>query len=276
MNETIALLDGDIFAYEAAAAAEEPINWGDGTWTLHALEAPAIAKMESKIQRCADKVEADRIIIALSDEWNFRKDILDTYKSNREGIRRPMLLKLLKEHIELEYETVIRPGLEGDDVLGILSTWKGLEGDKVIITKDKDLLTIPGKHYVMHTDEHLVVTEEEADTFHLVQTLMGDAVDGFSGCPGVGEQTAWEIINDPFGWEQYEHEFKSGKRKGLTELRWKKCAVGSRWEAVVSHFVKAGLCEEEALRQARVAKILRAEDYNFKQKKVKLWKPKES
>lgn len=273
MTETIALLDGDIFAYEAAISAEEPINWGDGTWTLHALEAPAIAKMESKIRRMANEVKADRIIIALSDKGNFRKDILPTYKSNRDFIRRPMLLKLLKEHIRLEYSTITHPNLEADDVLGILATWDGLKGDKVIITKDKDLLTIPGRHYVMHKEEHLVVTEEEADTFHLVQTLMGDTVDGYAGCPGVGETTAWEIMAEPFGWEQYEHTFKSGPRKDQMELRWKKCAVGSRWEAIVSHFIKAGLCEEEALRQARVAKILRSEDYDIKLKEVKLWNP---
>ena len=273
MTETIALLDGDIFAYEAAISAEEPINWGDGTWTLHALEAPAIAKMESKIRRMAAEVKADRIIIALSDKVNFRKDILPTYKSNRDFIRRPMLLKLLKEHIRLEYSTITHPNLEADDVLGILATWDGLKGDKVIITKDKDLLTIPGRHYVMHKEEHLVVTEEEADTFHLVQTLMGDTVDGYAGCPGIGETTAWEIMAEPFGWEQYEHTFKSGPRKDQMELRWKKCAVGSRWEAIVSHFIKAGLCEEEALRQARVAKILRSEDYDIKLKEVKLWNP---
>ena len=30
---TIALLDGDLFAFEVAAAAEVATYWGDGLWT---------------------------------------------------------------------------------------------------------------------------------------------------------------------------------------------------------------------------------------------------
>ena len=32
------LVDADIVAFKAATAAEQPINWGDGLWTLHAYE----------------------------------------------------------------------------------------------------------------------------------------------------------------------------------------------------------------------------------------------
>ncbi|GGX91075.1 hypothetical protein GCM10007160_18190 [Litchfieldella qijiaojingensis] len=275
MSETIALLDGDIFAYEQAASAEEPIHWGDGFWTLHAFEEPAITKLDDRVSKAAEAVGADRIIIALSDDENWRKDVLPTYKGNRDGVRKPMLLKLLKEHLQAEYECFIRPKLEADDVLGILATWKKLKGDKVIVTKDKDLLTIPGKHYVLHKDEHLEVSQEEADNWHLIQALTGDPTDNYSGCPGIGETVARQIIEEPFEWEQYEHEFKSGKRKGQTELRWRKVEAESLWSAIVSQFRKAGLGEEEALTQARVARICRADDYDFKRKEVKLWSPKQ-
>ncbi len=273
-EETIALLDGDIFAYEVAAGAEEPVNWGDGIWTLHALEAPAIAKMDSKIQAIANRLEADRIIVALSDDnHNWRKDVLETYKGNRKDVRKPMLLKMLKEHLQIEYECFIRPTLEADDVLGILATWKGLKGHKIIVTKDKDLLTIPGYHYLMHKEESRVVLNDEADRQHLIQALAGDTTDGYSGCPGVGEQTAASVLDDLTGWEQYEHVFKSGKRKGEAETRWEKVPVDTRWEAVTAQYRKAGLGEEEALRQARVARICRADDYDFKKREVKLWNP---
>ena len=273
MAETIALMDGDIFAYEMAASAEEPINWGDGVWTLHALEDPAIAKMDDRLKKAAEAVGADRMIIALSDDENWRKEVLETYKSNRDGVRKPMLLKMLKEHLQVEYECFIRPKLEADDVLGILATWKGLKGKKVIVTKDKDLLTIPGHHYVLHKEEHREVTEDEADRLHLIQTLAGDPVDGFHGCPGVGEQTAARVLDELTGWEQYDHEFKSGKRRGEIEKRWRKTDCNTQWETVVSQFNRAGLGEDEALRQARVARICRAEDYDFKKREVILWNP---
>jgi DNA polymerase-1 len=45
------------------------------------------------------------------------------------------------------------------------------------------------------------------------------------------------------------------------------------WERVVSAYEKAGLSEAEAITQARVARILRASDYDFVNKSVKLWSP---
>ena len=41
----------------------------------------------------------------------------------------------------------------------------------------------------------------------------------------------------------------------------------------MSLFVKAGLDEEAALVQARVSRILRASDFDFKAKQPILWKP---
>src|SRR5690554_2750865 len=107
---TIALLDGDIFAYEIAAGAEEPINWGDGFWTLHAFEEPARARLTGRINELTEAVGADRAIVCLSDKDNWRYSVLPTYKSNRSTVRRPMLLKTMKEHLEENFEVFIRPG----------------------------------------------------------------------------------------------------------------------------------------------------------------------
>lgn len=271
----IALIDGDIFAYEVAAGSEEPINWGDGLWTLHAWEGPARSALTSRIEQLAEKVGATRIIVALSDTENWRKKLLPSYKENRQTQRKPLLLKVLKEHLCESFETCVQSGLEADDVLGILATCPDLKGDKVIVTKDKDLKTIPGLHYLAHKEDLGVfeVSPSEADDWHLIQTLAGDVSDGYSGCPGIGVETARKIIEEPFGWEQYEHTFTSGKRAGETELRWRKIEVATKWEAVVSHFIKAGLSEEEALTQARVARICRACDFDFENEQVKLWNP---
>lgn len=101
---TIALLDGDIFAFEVAAAAEVATDWGDGLWTLHAHEEPAKAVLADRVQSLVEAVGADELIIALSDKTNFRKTILPTYKANRNGIRRPMLLPVLRDYLRENYE----------------------------------------------------------------------------------------------------------------------------------------------------------------------------
>lgn len=246
---TIALVDGDIFAFEIAAGSEEATHWGDGLWTLHAWEEPAKAKLLGRVEELGCTIGAERIIVALSDADNWRKDVLPTYKENRSGQRKPMLLGLLKDHLKDNFETFIRPSLEADDVLGILSTWPKLKGDKVIVTKDKDLQTIPGLHFLAHKEERGVfeVSEESADLWHLIQTLAGDVTDGYKGCPGIGITRA---------------------EKALSEL-----PAEERWAKVVELFAKAGLGEEEAITQARVARICRSSDYDFKNRKVKLWTP---
>ena len=224
-------------------------DWGDGLWTLHAQEEPAKAFLADRVQSLVEAVGADELIIALSDKTNFRNTILPTYKANRKGIRRPMLLPILRDYLRENYEVFERPGLEGDDVLGILSTWDQLKGTKVIITKDKDFNTIPCNVYFAHHPDDGIksVSEEEADYFHMVQTLTGDATDNYKGCPGCGPVKAEKVLTaDP--------------DKAL-------------WEKVVAAYVKAGLCEEEALVQARCARILRACDYDFKKKEPILWTP---
>jgi DNA polymerase-1 len=47
----------------------------------------------------------------------------------------------------------------------------------------------------------------------------------------------------------------------------------SAWDKVVEAFEKQGKTEEEALVQARLARILRTENYNMRTKVIKNWKP---
>ena len=45
------------------------------------------------------------------------------------------------------------------------------------------------------------------------------------------------------------------------------------WEAVIDTYKGKGLNSKVALREARMARILRASDYNFKTKRPILWQP---
>jgi DNA polymerase-1 len=74
---------------------------------------------------------------------------------------------------------------------------------------------------------------------------MGDATDGYGGCPGIGPKTAEKLLD--------KH--------------------GAVWKTVVDAYLKAGLTEEDAIMNARMARILRAEDWDFENNEVKLWTP---
>src|SRR5690606_16330912 len=127
----------------------------------------------------------------------------------------------LREWVHESYDTYQRPSLEGDDVLGILATHPTLiPGEKIVVSIDKDLQTIPGQHFnYKHAREQggdwndLIrkVTVAEADRFHLFQTLTGDTTDGYPGCPGVGPVTAEKILGDDPTWEKVVAAYRKAK-----------------------------------------------------------------
>ena len=45
------------------------------------------------------------------------------------------------------------------------------------------------------------------------------------------------------------------------------------WDEVAQAYEKKGLGEDEAVRQAQLARILRTTEFNLKTKKLKLWTP---
>ena len=256
-----AIIDADILAYQAASVSEKPTDWGDGLWTLHAFEEEAALAFETSLNRVLEKVGATSFILAFSDSGNWRKDVLPTYKSNRSGTRKPMLLKFLREYAK-KYQCLSVPGLEGDDIMGIWSTTSSKPApvrEFILCTTDKDLKTIPGKHYNFGKDEFFEITEHQADFYHMMQTLTGDSTDGYSGCPGCGPVGAKKIMQAAL-----DEGTPWANPQQLREIYWKH---------VVKAFNKAGFGEEEALVQARVARILRAKDYDSITKKVILWTP---
>lgn len=277
MSDNVLLLDADIFCFQIASAVEREIDWGDDLWTLHSDFNECRNRLESVVAALKEKLDAEEVILCFTDGVNFRKSVLPSYKGNRKNTRKPLAYKALVEYCMENHSTYTRPTLEADDVMGILATWPAFRPGKrkIIVSEDKDLKTIAGAWlYNPAKDEEPSYTEPaDAYRYFLSQVLTGDQTDGYTGCPGIGADTAEAILTEPYGWEQYEHTFKSGPRKGTSELRWQKREVGSVWEAIVDHFIKAGFNADYALVQARCARILHATDYNFKTKEPILWVP---
>jgi DNA polymerase-1 len=245
MNRTL-ILDGDITVYQLAARMETPIDFGDGLWVLFSDEKEAVGRLEDYLEGLKQTLEADKIIIALSDTKNFRKTILPSYKENRKGKRKPMLLPMLRQYMVMQHDALIWSELEGDDLLGIYGSEPNMN-ERIVVSMDKDLKTVPCKLYNTNRPEEGIttITEDEADYWHLYQTLTGDPTDGYSGCPSVGDKTARKILGD-----------------------------NPTWGDVVAAYEKRGLTEEDAMVQARVARILRFKDYDFTNNKPILWEAK--
>ena len=175
-------------------------------------------------------------VVVLSDKHNFRKDIAPFYKANRKNTRRPMLLNFAKDYMRERFRATSKANLEADDYMGILAMGYP---DSVIWSEDKDLMTIPGKHLV--NEDIIEVSLEEADRNFYTQVLTGDTTDNYRGCPGVGAVKAAKILKD-------------------------KHTPFEMWSAVLEAFEKAGLTEDEAILQARLAHIKRED-------RTDLWSP---
>ena len=256
--KTTIIVDADTIAVQIGAAVQVPIKWSDEVYSMFADGKEAWTQVEEYITELqlkvasllGDPVDECPIVLAFSDPTRkyFRHDLLPTYKSNRQKRQGPMLVGFLKKKMAEKYTTYCVKNLEADDILGILATDEFLiPEDCVMVSVDKDLQTIPGKHYNPNKPDDGIqwISEDLSSVNHLRQTLIGDTSDGYSGCPGIGPVSA-------------------GKIKLHGEVAW--CNV-------VAAYLKAGKTEEDAMIQARVARILRAENYSFQTKEITLWTP---
>lgn len=272
-----AILDADILLYQAALQVEHEHRWEDNLWTYHANPADGEAALRIAIDELTQKVNGTDYVIPLTDmDRNFRLDILPTYKGNRKGTRRPLLRRYLWAWLQREYadKVYMRPTLEGDDVCGILLSHPTLiKGKKILASLDKDMKTIPGDHYNQGKDEFFTIDQATADYWHMHQTITGDSTDGYSGCPGAGPAAATALLAKPTLAVLTEREVKSGPHKGTFRTRYEDEPTDDVWAAVVSLYESKGLSEAVALQQARVARILRSTDYDFKNRKPILWTP---
>lgn len=275
VNTTL-LIDADILAYKHSASAQTTINWPDGAVTVDVDDHEEVeARMDAEVASQMQLLKADHVVICLTDKVNFRHSVLPSYKMNRAGMEKPQLLAAMKQYLAEMYDTFQRPGLEADDVMGILATHPTMyPGKKIIVSIDKDMKQIPGWLFNPDKDTKAkLVTKEEGDFFHMMQTVNGDPVDGYKGCPGAGYGIAKQLLDGREKFVPRIHEFTRGPRKGTTETRWDIHHSDSHWETVVSIYDKAGLTPGDALVQARVAKICQYEDYDYHKREVILWNP---
>lgn len=273
MKRTL-LIDADILAYQTSSANQKKYDWGDDITSVAAdLEGAKQAAREF-LDDLLIELEADDLIICLSDELNnFRKTVDPTYKSHRKGTERPVHLYDMKDWLAAEYPTQLWQNLEADDVMGILST-EPHDGERIIVSEDKDMQTIPGLLFNPRKDKKVrKITLLEADRFLMWQTICGDATDGYPGCPGAGPKMADAILLDGLLWVEQPKVFKSGPRKGTVEMEWVKVTDSEApdWDRVVACYNRFGFTEKDALVQVNLARILRHGD--LEGNRVKPWVP---
>lgn len=270
------LIDADIVAYMATAANQKTWQWDDETVSTDADFKAAKRQARDVIDGFMADLDGDELIVCLSDDFaNFRREVYPAYKGNRRTVERPVHLYDLKAWLSERYPTQTRPRLEADDVMGILATEPAPGEDRIIVSADKDMQTVPALLYRPNEDKPKVrqVTPEEADRFHLWQTICGDPTDNYPGCPGAGPKAAASAIDEFLGVIPVTRTLLRGPRAGTEVTEWKPKEFAAPWPALVSLYHKAGLGETDALVQARCARILRYGEWD---RRPILWNPPRS
>ena len=272
MSRTL-LIDADIIAYRASASNEQRIDWGDGVQSCAADFDAAKKHAREQIDALVSDLSATDFIVCLSDDFsNFRKDFYPAYKGNRADTVRPEHLYDVKEWLQATYPTQLRARLEADDVMGILST-EPHAGDRIIVSQDKDMQTVPGLLFNPNRDKKVRTIEPEAaERFMLWQAICGDQTDGYPGCPGAGPKAADEVLDHRY-WFQWAREFKRGPRKGQIVMEWDHRDDGdeTRWQRIVALYEKSGLTEDDAVVQVNLARILKHSDMDGS--RIRRWTP---
>ena len=182
-----ALIDHDLVVFRCAASAE------------HDSLNIAIHRAEALLDELLTKTGADSYRAFLSGKSNFRKTIYPEYKANRTAPK-PVHLEALREYALDKQNAELAPDtLEADDALGINQT-----DDTMIVSLDKDLLMVPGKHFSWEIkgkgwtkpDKFTEQTKLGGLRLFFEQCLKGDTADNIKGIEKIGNKRAAALLAD--------------------------------------------------------------------------------
>lgn len=213
---TLLILDADVLCYKACETRwHKKAEIGDGVARV-ALDADgnrvrlqwsreedraylqeAWVNFLRLYDKLKDELFATDVLAAVKGEDNFRNALYPAYKLNRHSDPNsqnhvvPLLRKLAaKEDLAVEAH-----GFEADDLICIWATQAREAGvDYVVASIDKDLQCIPGRHWLIHKNKMITVSEEDAMRHYYTQLIVGDSTDNIRGVPGVGPVKAYRAL----------------------------------------------------------------------------------
>lgn len=250
----IALIDGDIVAYRAAAYHERHCDGETG----ESLRDNSFKMAEDTALKWLEGSGAEKAFIFFTFGDSFRKALYPEYKKQREDYGRPIYLSETKLHLMAlagvdprfaGWRSRAVPQLEADDLISITLSDPNFADRSVAVSIDKDFLQVPGRHYNPTDSLHSVVTPASGLRTQMVQWLQGDRVDNLKGVPKVGPVKAGLLVDkwlgdEGLGWHEPGAEdvvFREG----------------------VKLFVSKGIPAETAVAEFNCIRLLRAGEWDF-------------
>ena len=207
MRKSFFIIDGHAQIYRSYYAPFRPLTspTGEPTKAVHVF----CATLFNWIARHRPDYLA--MVLDVSDETVFRRDMFPAYKANREPP--PQDLAPQKDRIiqivqAMGITTLAVPGYEADDLMATLvERLKDRDVDLYLVSRDKDLEQLISDRVFLFDPmkDEVIDADRLADTKGYppqravdIQTLTGDSVDNVPGVTGIGPKTAVKLI-DRFG-----------------------------------------------------------------------------
>lgn len=134
-------------------------------------------------------INADYFIGCLTVGKCFRYNIYPEYKANRKYSDKPKHFDAIKEYLITKYNCNYNHNLEADDLVVIYKN-QLVDHECIIISPDKDILMLEGKHYNPRINTWVYTNKQEANKHFWKSMITGDSVDNIKGLPGKGEKFA--------------------------------------------------------------------------------------
>lgn len=196
------LVDADILLYRCgfSADAQAKREFGESYKDEEYLEW-ALGNTRTTIEGILSKFpDSQNFQLYLSGSANFREQVasLKPYKGNRDHAHKPKYYTEVKDYLTNYWKAEVINGREADDALGC-AQWAKPDKSTCIVSTDKDLLMVPGRHFNWVKDEFKMITLSEANHHFYRQMLEGDRVDNIPGITGVGPKTVDKLFDECAG-----------------------------------------------------------------------------
>jgi len=188
-------------------ANEAAIHAGDTVEAFPRGKSDAADNTDTMMQNIVDNfdsVDNMQVWLTVPDlTQNFRYQVTDQYKANRKNFEKPFHYQTVRDRLLDAWDAqVSRAGWEADDELSAAgwAAWHHGGELPVICSIDKDLDTVPGKHYRWPTHnkegDFYYLTEEGARRVYWISVLTGDTADNIKGLHRIGPKRADSLLKD--------------------------------------------------------------------------------
>lgn len=206
-KEKLLILDGNSLLNRAFYALPPLTN-------MEGLHTNAIYGFTGMLFKMKEEIKPDYIVCAFDRKApTFRHEEYKEYKAGRKKMPPELaeqfpVVKNLLDMMAIDIFEI--DGFEADDLIGTLSVYAEEKGVEVyIVTGDKDALQLATDNVKVIITKKGMTEKEVYDRRRMVEEfgvtptqfidvkgLMGDASDNIPGVPGIGEKTAFRLINE--------------------------------------------------------------------------------